>query len=62
MSTNEYSALVARHRKYFRTGATRGVEWRKSQLTALRASAPKISTRRYGRICVADASKRILWM
>jgi acyl-CoA reductase-like NAD-dependent aldehyde dehydrogenase len=37
MSTNEYSALVARHRKYFRTGATRGVEWRKSQLTALRA-------------------------
>jgi aldehyde dehydrogenase (NAD+) len=37
MSTNEYSALVARHRRYFRTGATRGVEWRKSQLTALRA-------------------------
>src|SRR5258706_14714036 len=37
MSTNEYSALVARHRNYFRTGATRGVEWRKSQLTALRA-------------------------
>jgi aldehyde dehydrogenase (NAD+) len=36
MSTNEYSSLVARHRNYFRTGATRGVEWRKSQLTALR--------------------------
>jgi hypothetical protein len=36
MTNNEYSALVARHRDYFRTGATRGVEWRKSQLTALR--------------------------
>jgi hypothetical protein len=27
MSTNEYSSLVARHRNYFGTGATRGVEW-----------------------------------
>src|SRR5258708_35961872 len=36
MSNNEYSALVARHRNYFRTGATRSAEWRKSQLTALR--------------------------
>ena len=37
MSTPEYSALVARHRAYFRTGATRSAEWREGQLTALRA-------------------------
>ena len=37
MNTTELPALVARHRKYFRTGATRSVEWREGQLTALRA-------------------------
>ena len=37
MSTPDFSALVARHRNYFRTGATRPVEWREGQLTALRA-------------------------
>ncbi len=37
MSTPDFSDLVARHRAYFRTGTTRSVEWRKSQLTALRA-------------------------
>jgi hypothetical protein len=37
MSTDDYSALAARHRNYFRSGITRGVEWRKSQLAALRA-------------------------
>ena len=37
MSTPDFSDLVARHRAYFRTGPTRSVEWRKSQLTALRA-------------------------
>ena len=37
MSTPDYSALVARHRAYFRTGATRSAEWREGQLTALRA-------------------------
>src|SRR5580704_8995803 len=37
MSTPDFSALVARHRSYFRTGATRSAEWREGQLTALRA-------------------------
>src|SRR5260370_22322185 len=37
MSTADFSVLVSRHRNYFRTGATRSVEWRESQLTALRA-------------------------
>src|SRR3954471_15159067 len=37
MSTPDFSALVARHRAYFRTGATRSSEWREGQLTALRA-------------------------
>src|SRR5258708_1485711 len=36
MNTSDFSALVSRHRNYFRTGATRSVEWRESQLTALR--------------------------
>jgi aldehyde dehydrogenase (NAD+) len=37
MSSPDFSDLVARHRDYFRTGTTRSVEWRKSQLAALRA-------------------------
>jgi aldehyde dehydrogenase (NAD+) len=37
MSTPDFSALAARHRAYFQTGATRPVEWRESQLIALRA-------------------------
>src|SRR5258705_12198442 len=37
MNTTEVPALVSRHRNYFRTGATRPVEWRERQLTALRA-------------------------
>src|SRR3954454_758333 len=37
MSTPDFSALVARHRNYFRTGATRSADWREGQLTALRA-------------------------
>src|SRR5438132_8330907 len=37
MSLPDFSTLVARHRTYFRTGATRSVEWREGQLTALRA-------------------------
>ena len=37
MSTPDFSALVARHRAYFRTGATRSAQWREGQLTALRA-------------------------
>jgi acyl-CoA reductase-like NAD-dependent aldehyde dehydrogenase len=36
MTTPDFSALVSRHRKYFHTGITRSVEWRESQLTALR--------------------------
>jgi hypothetical protein len=37
MSTPDFSALVARHRTYFRSGATRSAQWREGQLTALRA-------------------------
>jgi aldehyde dehydrogenase (NAD+) len=37
MSTPDFSALVARHRNYFRSGVTRSVEWREDQLKALRA-------------------------
>src|SRR4051812_32306789 len=37
MSTPDFSSLIARHRAYFRTGATRSAEWREGQLTALRA-------------------------
>src|SRR3954471_428332 len=36
MSTPNCSALVTRHRAYFRTGATRSAEWREDQLKALR--------------------------
>src|SRR5947209_16033290 len=37
MSTPDFSALIDRHRAYFRTGATRPAQWREGQLTALRA-------------------------
>jgi acyl-CoA reductase-like NAD-dependent aldehyde dehydrogenase len=37
MSTPDFSALVARHRSYFQTGATRSAQWRENQLNALRA-------------------------
>src|SRR5262245_17409051 len=33
--TNEYAALVAKHRRYFLGGATRSLEWREAQLAAL---------------------------
>ncbi len=33
----DFNALVARHRAYFRSGATRTVDWRERQLMALRA-------------------------
>src|SRR4051812_48080714 len=36
MSTSDFPAIVARHRNYFRSGATRSVEWRVGQLAALR--------------------------
>src|SRR5437660_2912106 len=37
MSMYNLPALVARHRTYFRIGATHSAEWRQGQLTALRA-------------------------
>src|SRR4051794_25344104 len=37
MSTPDFTAIVARHRNYFQSGATRPVEWREGQLTALKA-------------------------
>jgi aldehyde dehydrogenase (NAD+) len=37
MNTRDFKSLVALHRKYFRSGATRSVEWRQSQLIALRS-------------------------
>src|SRR5262250_517329 len=36
MSAPDFNALVSGHRKYFQSGATRSVEWREKQLTALR--------------------------
>src|SRR5882724_9132716 len=36
-STADFGRLVAHHRAYFQSGATRGVEWRESQLIALRS-------------------------
>src|SRR5271168_3452511 len=37
MSTPDFSTLLARHRNYYRTGATRSADWREGQLTALKA-------------------------
>src|SRR5436309_7058341 len=37
MNSPDFSALVAGHRAYFRTGATRSAQWREAQLTALKA-------------------------
>jgi aldehyde dehydrogenase (NAD+) len=37
MDTSNFSTLVAGHRTYFLTGATRSAEWREDQLTALKA-------------------------
>ncbi len=34
MSTPDFSALVSQHRNYFRSGATRSVEWREQYLGA----------------------------
>ena len=36
-STRDFSGLVAHHRNYFRSGATRSAEWRHNQLIALRS-------------------------
>src|SRR4051812_28526916 len=36
MATPDFAAVVSRHRNYVRSGATRPVEWREGQLTALR--------------------------
>ncbi len=37
MINPDFGALVARHRNYFRSGATRSAEWREGQLVALRS-------------------------
>lgn len=37
MSMRDFGSLVAHHRDYFRFGATRSIEWRQSQLIALRS-------------------------
>jgi aldehyde dehydrogenase (NAD+) len=37
MANVDFSALVARHRKYFLSGATRPLDWRDGQLAALQA-------------------------
>jgi hypothetical protein len=34
--TSDLNGLATRHRNYFLSGATRSIEWRESQLTALR--------------------------
>jgi acyl-CoA reductase-like NAD-dependent aldehyde dehydrogenase len=48
MSTLDFGALVSRHRKYFRSGATRDVAWREGQLTALKAMMKEHSEDFYG--------------
>jgi aldehyde dehydrogenase (NAD+) len=42
-----FGALVARHRNYFRSGATRSAEWRESQLLALRSMIKNHAERFY---------------
>ena len=37
ISIADFGRLVANHRAYFQSGATRSVEWRESQLVALRS-------------------------
>jgi aldehyde dehydrogenase (NAD+) len=37
MAMQDFASLVALHRNYFRSGATRSAEWREGQLTALRS-------------------------
>lgn len=37
MSTQDFGSLLALHRNYFRSGATRSIEWRRSQLIAVRS-------------------------
>lgn len=37
VSAPDYADLVTRHRRYFQSGASRPIEWRESQLLALRA-------------------------
>lgn len=37
MADADYTDLVAGQREYFRSGATRPVEWRRQQLEALKA-------------------------
>src|ERR1700694_5854996 len=37
MNTTDFAPIVSRQRNYFRTGATRSLEWREGQLSALRA-------------------------
>jgi len=52
MSAPDFNALESGHRKYFQSGATRSVEWREMQLTALRAMMKdhaESSMPRYGR-------------
>src|SRR5215831_12911465 len=48
MSAPDFNALVSGHRKYFQSGATRSVEWRESQLTALRAMMKDHADEFYG--------------
>src|SRR5262245_29848306 len=48
MSTPDYDILVSNHRKYFQSGATRSVEWREKQLTALRAMMKDHAEEFYG--------------
>jgi aldehyde dehydrogenase (NAD+) len=47
MSNPDYSALVAQRRKFFLSGATRPVSWRKAQLVAVKALFAHTSERLY---------------
>ncbi len=47
MSTPDFAAIVAKHRNYFRSGATRPVEWRpesaRQRLAGCRDKRPEIA-------------------
>ena len=56
----DFGKLVADHRAYFLSGATRSVEWRESQLIALRSMLKDHAedfTPRCGGICAEIASR-----
>jgi aldehyde dehydrogenase (NAD+) len=55
----DFASLVAFHRNYFRSGATRSAEWRESQLTALRSMMKEHAEEFYAALWVDLRRNRI---